>query len=287
MSAIVEKVVTYLLKLIDKETDGALSKAVTVVVSFVASLGLVVTGIVLVKDPQLFYRGMHWGFVLGFGIVFTIAMFVFAFVSGNYNEKMGFTQLLFAAIFLILLICGLCFPNRTVYVIKDAYDFNLLNNLPPSKEVAYQFELAHDIDFSGVEPQNVYGTLFRTNYVLDGKGHSIKNLKYVRELTGDNATFISVGSGDTIKNLTLENSTFHLTPNNYQNYSGAECGFKIISGHTENVHINVDVIVYPTSIQDSRNEGISTLPVENILPATTVEPNENGCTYQINVTYNG
>ncbi|MBE6634188.1 MAG: hypothetical protein E7620_07615 [Ruminococcaceae bacterium] len=82
-------------------------------------------------------------------------------------------------------------------------------------------KLTADIDMnpgwdasSGIEPVNVWATMFRFDGILDGQGHVIRGLYSKGDANGSNASFITNLVGAKIMNLRIENSWFTAAKNN-------------------------------------------------------------------------
>lgn len=264
---------------------------------FVDSVIMTVINVILLRNPQLIYTYIHWGWILGINI----GLFVLAVIMGillgvkGFKMIMATTQLIVGVCALTLMIFGLCLSHKTVYTISTASEFNILSNLPNSERHAYQIKIIDDIDFSGVDVSKGLGN-DDCCFIIDGQGHIIKNIKYETIIDDGSKTFFTTGSAyknenknnqtSKISNLTIQDCEFIITPNYYSTYSreGEECYFGLFTykaeDHLSQVNIINTKVYVKRSIPNIRYEGLST--IKEISPSNT---SVNGCNISIEITY--
>ena len=159
----------------------------------IASILSVFLGVCLLKFPQFFFVRMHWGWVLGVGLALT----VFALVAGivwcvkGYENYIGSLQIVLSACICAMMVLGLCLAHNTTYRVSTVEDLNLLNNLPNSEQ-AYHIDIQNDIDFKNAEVQKQYGN--GNAYIIEGNGHSFKNIEYRVSIDSYSQTFLKLYS---------------------------------------------------------------------------------------------
>lgn len=263
---------------------------------FVDSVIMTVINVILLRNPQLIYTYIHWGWILGINI----GLFVLAVIMGillgvkGFKMIMATTQLIVGACALTLMIFGLCLSHKTVYTISTASEFNILSNLPNSGKHVYQVKLVDDIDFANFDVSNGFGN-DDCCFIIDGQGHVIKNIKYETKIDSYSKEFFRMGyvyknngkdnQYPKISNLIIQDCEFSITPNYYSSYSheGEECSFYLF-GHEKtsftNVTINRTKIYVKKATPDIRHDGVST--IKNIYPSNITD---NGCNISIEITY--
>lgn len=207
-------------------------------------------GALLNKDPGKILSHIHWIWIVIIGLAtFVIMLVVGIIVSKRKDLRMGLSLILVGISTLVLMIAGLGMAEGATYEISTAQEFQLLENLP-GNGVGYTINITDDIDFEGQTLSDSFGYEYRT-YYINGNGHTIKNIRYEKELEADNTCFI-LGQG-TISNLNFENCEFYLKPNNYSEDShyGNGCEFEIFSSEYSLSNIEVNAVVYKQPAEDS------------------------------------
>ena len=262
----------------------------TVTIIFVTTAVVLVLGVVLLRNPQAVFTNIHWGWVLGSGIVLTLFFFVVGVIwlIKGYQTSIGSTQIVLGGCILTMMIFGLCLAHNTTYKISTVNDLNLLDNLP-SSDKAYRIEIVNDIDFKGAELKAHYGNDSNI-YFIYGNGYTWKNINYEASIMSSNHTFLSLyasryysKSNSRIYDLTIEDSEFYLTPNCYssRDHEGKECNFYLISTDVDLDNVTIDITVYikeAAAIDNIRYETKSY--INKIYPMSQVS---DSCNINVNI----
>lgn len=269
---------------------------------FIDSIVVLVLNFLLLVSPQFIYTYIHWGWILGINIgmaVGAIAMMIihlYMYYDGGLetDKAMGVLQFCVGAFSIVFMIFGLSFSDKFTYEISKAEDFRILANLP-DKERIYNVKLVGDIDFSNYDATKGFGDGEKC-IILDGQGYSIKNIQYTRKLTTKETVLFNldghyqIGEKEVcsqIKNLTVENCGFILTPDLYnkETHEGLDTEFYIFSMEEtafSNFKITSTTVTVMPAVEDVRNDTPSTL--EEIYPTKLIEKFPN-CTVDMNVVY--
>ena len=251
--------------------------------SFVALL----LGVLLLRNPQFVFANVHWGWVFASGIVMTVILLAvgIAWLLTKYPTYVGSIQILLGVCVATMMVLGLVQVPKTTYYISNPKDLNLLNNLPTSifinsREEAYYIEVTNNIDFKGFELEETYGN--GANYLIDGKGHTWKNLNYECNISSFEQTVFALYSDrddaakSQIRNLSVKKSKFYVTPDYYgkESHTGKGCDFFLFpdSLDVKNVRINATVCVKATAVDDVRYEAKSYL--EKVYPTKSFGNND-------------
>ena len=256
---------------------------------FITSILSVIAGVLLLKTPQLIFGVIHWGWVLGIGIVLFVGMIIWSLImlGGGLDNKLVATQIISACCMLALMIFGLCYAHVHTYELSSPDDFNLLENLPGKDEKFYRFEVKNDIDFAGYSLDKSYGDR-DVNVIINGNGYKIKNIRYSATLE-ESTTFLVLGYGcqvkgsnstvpSQIKDLVFENCEFEITPNSYddRDHEGNEINFSIMSSAALE-DVNMSATVYINKAEENmRYNSLST--IGKVLPENK---SENGSVINI------
>ena len=249
----------------------------------IASILSVFLGVCLLKFPQFFFVRMHWGWVLGVGLALT----VFALVAGivwcvkGYENYICSLQIVLSACICAMMILGLCLAHNTTYRVSTVEDLNLLNNLPNSEQ-AYHIDIQNDIDFKNAEVQKQYGN--GNAYIIEGNGHSFKNIEYRVSIDSYSQTFLKLYSSSysqsraksKINDLNIVNSEFYITPNYYYDWSheGQGCSFYLLSSDVSLNGVKIDVTIYVEEAEDNIRYETKSF-IEEIHPTTQATDNND------------
>lgn len=222
------------------------------IIILIATILTVFVGVCLLKFPQIFYGSIHWGWVLGVGIALTAIALVIGIVwcVRGYELYICSLQIVLSACICAMMILGLSLAHKTTYFVSSVEDLNLLNNLPESEQ-AYHIEIQNNIDFKSAEVKSQYGN--GNIYIIEGNGHSFKNIDYNVSIDSYSQTFLKLSSSysqngpkSKISNLRIENSEFHITPNYYwdSSHEGEECDFYLFTKDLSLDNVKIDVTIY-------------------------------------------
>ena len=194
-------------------TKFGIKQSIKVALFNVPTLILFAFALAVVFAPQLIFKYIHYGFVIGILILGFAILLIISLVTFKKNRaKNGYQyahvkqrtaiMLAGACAFAILLGCGLGFVHKNTYHLKEAEDFKLLRNLPTANHST--FIIDKDIDFKGKDYG--MGCLWKFYGTIDGKGHVLSNIKYSYK------NYASYGlvcyNYGVVKNLTIKNSEF-------------------------------------------------------------------------------
>ncbi len=213
-------------------------------------VAMLVFEIILIKNPNAIFTGIHWVWILVIGILLfagTVALGIYLCVTEDIfwtferaKWYMGAIQVAVGILVLILMIVGLSTAKGKTYEVSSVDDLEILDNLPGTDE-PYIIQITSDLDFEGIEPNEKYGTSYNT-YIIEGNGHTISNIKYERTLEEEYTAFfeMSTTKKDTynsskIKNLNFDNCEFYITPNFYneEKHEGKKCHFYLFGDETK------------------------------------------------------
>jgi len=266
-----------------KTISSKVYSVATVAIFFVTSAVVLALGVVLLRNPQAVFTNIHWGWVLGSGIVLAVFLFVVGIVwcIKGYQTYIGSTQMVLGGCVLAMMIFGLCLAHNATYTFSASDDLNLLNNLP-SSEKAYHIEVLNDIDFEGAELQAQYGN--GNAYIINGNGYVWKNIDYKISIDSYSQTFLrlyassrsSSRANSRIYDLTIEDSEFHITPDYYydRSHEGQGCDFYLLSENVSLDNVKIDVTIYAEEAEDNIRYETKSF-VEKIYPTTQTTENYN------------
>ncbi len=129
--------------------------------------------------------------------------------------------------------------SATTYTLNDAQDlFGFAQLVEENKSFAGKtIKLGKDIDLDGYvwNPIDAWHKEFNANTVIDGDGHSIKNMTVA---TADNAGFFARNTNNiTIKDITFDNAYVKTTENKSTTYGGVVIGYNYAATTFENVKV--------------------------------------------------
>lgn len=237
-------------------------------VFFLACAFTIYIDIVLHRNPQIIFTHIHWAILF----IGNIVMFLLAVIVGVLwlvHAKKIFIATIGIIVGLLLLFLnftGISFAKKTTYIISSPKDIFLLNNLPTifidfsssdSSKNIYQIVLENDLDFEGVSFEKPLGTE-KNIYVINGQGHSIKNINYKTELNQASNTFWAMAKSSVLKNIVISDCEFELIPNYYNNekHQGLECDFYFMGSNGKYITKN-----YEYYLPEFRNVEIKNIDV--------------------------
>ncbi len=213
-------------------------------------VAMLVFEIILIKNPNAIFTGIHWIWILVIGILLfvgTVALGIYLCVTEGVfwtferaKWYMGAIQVAVGILVLILMIVGLSAAQGKTYEVSSVDDLEILDNLPGTEE-PYIIQITSDLDFEGIEPNEKYGTSYNT-YIIEGNGHTISNIKYEKTLEEEYTAFFEMNTANDstytpskIKNLNFDNCEFYLKPNYYneEKHSGLKCHFYLFGDETK------------------------------------------------------
>ena len=248
-SILVLSVIVCLFAIRDEGSAGSIAFPIAVIAMVLISLLLITIGIMLITDPQSVYVSIHWLWILGVGVFAPIILALIPLLFDIKSFKL--IQAFFGIAIFVLMVCGIKLAPNTIYEIGAPEDINLFNNLPSPSGKTYYFEVVDDIDFDGFEFKESYG--IPSSYVIiEGNGYTWSNIVY--EITTDSyditffdlCTYASSTNYSGIQNLTITNSYFYITPNNYDEFKheGRPVDFEIISSYIKFENFTLEATVY-------------------------------------------
>lgn len=271
------------------------SKAHKLVLSIASWLALAIFGValalmvLLIRQPNIIFTYVHWMIVVAIGVATLVISIVLAVAWVNMYS--GFEWAASCALIgvctFVLMVLGICFAHEHVYEISKPEELNILTNLPSSEDDVYRIEITEDLDFRNVKPSDYYGH-YDAVYIINGNGHSIKNLEYEAVLT-NTLEFFRMGSNydpsktpstvcSRVIDINLEDCDFYLTPNAYDESEkvGLTCDFNIFTVRAEFDSVNVvldDVDINRTTVYirpaEDNTRYITKSTVGEIRPANT------------------
>ena len=264
-----------------QKRHGSVSVLSIILLTFSALL--LAFDVLLLKNPQIIFTYIHYGWILGFGIGFFILLLVLGIILAvrGSNLKVCISQIVVACGILALMIFGLTCAYKTTYKLSIASDFQILNNLPENDKHAYHVELTNDIDFEGEKVAETYGN--GSAFIFDGKGYSLKNIDYNVKVNDYSQYFFKFTYSTTvkskIKNLSIVNSEFHITPNHYyeRSHEGAECDFYLFSKSALLENVNLSITIFAHKAEDNIKYSTPS-KFDEIYPTSQTE---NGCNFNI------
>ena len=251
-------------------TSSAGAAVVTYHAAMMSAMAVVlIFNALLVSSPEFALRLADWKTALIISIIVMADRGAVCAVLGykyankhlmsSYAHTISFTM---AAMALVFLLYSSFTIDKHVFVVDEASDLEIIERLPAGDRV-YTFVLESDLDFSDEELRSEgYGSE-KVSYVIDGKGYTVRGIRYYAELIGDLTLFRSSGSDEcAVRNLTLADCTFAIAPNSYDNstHKGLGCGFYFSSldkSALENVTVReVEIIVKP-AVENIRANNLS------------------------------
>ncbi len=258
---VVYGVFNYVIAMIDSKNGGTgnirrkvypISSAVAV---FTVSAAGIAMDFLVLRAPQLVFSVVDWGWILlaGLGIC---GSFIFRGIARNKAWRratfVGTAQMAMGVVILVLSIFGIMMAPKATYEISKPEDLALLSHLPEIETEVYQIKVMNDIDFEGFELDETYGN--DNTYVIDGGGFVFRNMEYKVEIEEDEHYFLKpytskaypdsiARDASVIKNLTIENSYFHVTPNYYVDGTrdGSACHFYLVPSDVKMEGVNIDI----------------------------------------------
>ena len=230
--------------------------------SFVSCGIMLIVGLLAMRAPRFIFTYIHWGWFLGCSIVvFLLCIFMMVLLINDSAE--AYWSALMTFVGLLIIVFGIVAPVRAdkhTYEITKPQHFNLLNNLPADKKNVYYFELTEDIDFTGKKVKDEYG---RKNicYSINGNGHTVRGIRYERELKQNEAMFIGgqlyhkngyeISHESEMKNIIFEDMSIILTPNAYNEdiHEGIEVDFALFSSNESNYAIELSGVTVKASVR--------------------------------------
>ena len=182
-------------------------------------LGLAyVAGVILIVDPMLVYKLLHFGWIIAGYIVIALTALIITIILSSENELGGAGTTLFsvgAGGLIVIMIVGLVLSLNATYEIRTASDMKVFSNAPVNYNTV--FVLKNDIDFEN-EDVDWFGARKNFKGIFDGKGHTLSNVhvnkeaKSLKDNDSQGLGFVRGNSG-IIRNLHFENSTFTVLQN--------------------------------------------------------------------------
>ena len=263
------------------------------------AVALLVISVLSVCSPQLIYKQIHWGWLLGVGYFFfavllavAVNFIVFWLDYGDVDFKKAAPASILTVIFLlpvlVLLIVAPVRADAHVYELSEPKDFNLLNNLPPDSKYIYHFEVTDDIDFEGEKTRLVYGRE-KLTYYIDGNGHTLSGFTYEGKMKKDSALFtagqITVDEEvycSKISNITLDGFTLIISPAEYDRNSRIGIGLNL-SFFDEDIQLEGVTLNAEVKVTDDTNvRALSPSTLQSVSPENGED--EKGNKFNVSVT---
>jgi len=208
---------------------------------------LYVLGIILLINPLIIYKIIHYGWIIGLFIgIAVLGLIITIVLRHNLSINKGVTALMsIGSIGLIpVIILGVVLSLNATYYISKAEDMKVLANAPTNYNTA--FVLENDIDFTDKDV-SWFGGQKKFEGIFDGQGYTLSNIHIKTKCKSMNSGedshqglgFVRENWG-IIRNLNFKDCTFTISPKDSNEYS--DLSFGIITAYNTEKISNCNII---------------------------------------------
>ena len=199
-----------------KSINGALIGTIAIGVLL---LLFIAVGVLLLIEPMLVYKVIHFGWIIGLFIVCPAILFGLTHLmedAKKMHTAVAICYYIVCVALIPLMIVGVITSQSATYEIYTAEDMKVLGNAPITYDTA--FLLQDDIDFTDEDVSSWFGRRKEFEGIFDGNGYTLSNIvlktKDKKIEYGSETTFgfgfVRTNIG-VIRNLNFENCRFTIT----------------------------------------------------------------------------